>query len=81
MLYVKAMDIVGLYQTVCVCFTDGALLTETRQFDINAVYLLYYLQLNCLLSGGPPWTFPRSSQKAHLPLGGEVWSFPLPAIL
>lgn len=38
-IYGKAIDSAGLYQTVCICSTDGTLLAETNQLDINADYL------------------------------------------
>lgn len=57
------------------------ILTWTDMKKYLFTNLLYYPHLKCFLQGGPPWTSPRSSRRARLPLGGEVRPFPLSAIL
>ena len=39
LLYGTAIETAGLYQTICICSTDGTLLAETEQLDINSDYL------------------------------------------
>lgn len=39
LLYGTAIETAGLYQTIGICSTDGTLLAETEQLDINSDYL------------------------------------------
>lgn len=73
-LLVKKSFWVILYFIDCVEETSRPNLGDVKENVIPLfVFLtLYHLPLKCSLPGGPPWTTPRSSRRARLPLGGEA---------